>query len=93
MSLDKGSLTAQQTKRTVTTIILIRRIYKSNSEMHWSTLNVQCPTRSWAAIHFPPRQLPHSEPSIKSHGIKYPVCLASSGQPSRQCPLLASCEN
>jgi len=31
MGPDKGSLTEQQTKRTVTTTILIRRIYRTNS--------------------------------------------------------------
>jgi len=35
---DKGSLTEQQTKRTITTITLIRRIYKTNSIMHRATL-------------------------------------------------------
>jgi len=35
---DKSSLTEQQTKRTVTTIILIRRTYKTISEMHRATL-------------------------------------------------------
>jgi len=39
-----------------------------------------------------PSQLPHSEPSMASHGIKYPICLASLGQPSWLCPLLLSCE-
>jgi len=35
---DKGSLTEQQTKGTVTTTILLRRIYKTNSEMDRATL-------------------------------------------------------
>ena len=35
---DKGSLTEQQMKQTVTTIILIRRIYKRRSEMDRATL-------------------------------------------------------
>jgi len=40
-----------------------------------------------------PGRLPHCECSMMSHGIEYPICLTSLGQPSRLCPLLASCEN
>jgi len=40
---DKDSLTEQQAKLTVTTTILIRRIYKTNSEMHRATLTAWCP--------------------------------------------------
>jgi len=36
---DKGSLTEQQTKRTVTATIQIRRTYKTNSKMHRATLS------------------------------------------------------
>jgi len=43
---DKGSLTEQQRKRTVTTIILIRRIYKTNSGMHRASLTARCPALS-----------------------------------------------
>ena len=57
MGRDKESLTEQQTKRTVTTI-LIRRIYKTNSEMHRATLTARCPVRSRAASAFPPRSSP-----------------------------------
>jgi len=46
MGRDKGSLTEQQTKRRVTTIIPIRRIYKTKCEMHKVTRTTQCPTRS-----------------------------------------------
>jgi len=38
MGWDKGSSTEQKMKQTVTTTILIRRIYKTNSEMHRTTL-------------------------------------------------------
>jgi len=41
MGRDKGSLTEQQTKGTVTTTILTRRIYKTNSEMHRATLTAR----------------------------------------------------
>jgi len=50
---DKRSLTELQTKQTVTTIP-IRRIYKTNSDMHRATLTAQCPVRSRAATAFPP---------------------------------------
>jgi len=43
---DKGSLTEQRTKRTVKTTILIRRIYKANSEMHVVTVTTWSPARS-----------------------------------------------
>jgi len=51
---DKGSLTEQQTKQTVATIILIWRIYKTNSGMHRATLTVRCPVPSGAATNLPP---------------------------------------
>jgi len=40
---DKDILTEQQIKRTVTTVILVRRIYKTNREMHRATLTARCP--------------------------------------------------
>jgi len=41
MGRNKGTLTEQQTKRTVTTTIQMR-IYKTNSKMHRATLTTQC---------------------------------------------------
>jgi len=40
---DKGSLTEQQTKRTIKTTIQIRRTYKTNSEMYRAVLTACCP--------------------------------------------------
>jgi len=55
---DKGSLTEQQTKGTGTTVILIKRIYKTNSKMHRATLTTQCLVHSQVATPFsPPTQL------------------------------------
>ena len=54
---DKGSLTEQLTKWTVTTITLIRKIYKTNSEMHRATLTAQRATHS-RTINLPPASSP-----------------------------------
>jgi len=44
---DKGSLTEQQTKGTVTTTTIpIRRIHKRNSRTHRATLTAHCRERS-----------------------------------------------
>jgi len=43
---DKSSLTEQQTKGTVTTTILIRRICKTNGKIHKAALTTQCPVHS-----------------------------------------------
>jgi len=51
MVWNKGSLTEQQMKRTVT--ILIETTYKTNSRMRGATLTVQCPVRSSATIAWP----------------------------------------
>jgi len=61
---DKGSLTEQQTKGTVTTTILIRRIHKTNSKMHRGTLTTRCLARSQAMTAFPPA----SSPTGTQHG-------------------------
>jgi len=55
---DKGSLTEQQMKATVTTIILIRRIHKTKSKMHRATLTARCLAHSQAATDFPPASSP-----------------------------------
>ena len=55
---DKGSLTEQQTKWTVTTTILISRVYKTNSKMHRAVLTTWCPAGSRAMTPFPPPRSP-----------------------------------
>jgi len=89
MGQGKGSLTEQQRKRTVTTI-LIRTKYESN-RMHRATLSHH-PMPSVVLSHDSPPlgHVPPLEPSMTSHGIEYLVCLASVGQPARLCPFLAS---
>jgi len=63
---DKGSLTEQQTKGTVTTTIQIRRKYDTNSHNRPSH-----PDRTGAASEFPPRRPPPPpEPSMTSHGME-----------------------
>ena len=65
---DKGSLTEQQTKWTATKTILIRRIYKTNSEMHGTTLTTWCLKRSWATTTSP---LPAPSPGAQHDGTWY----------------------
>jgi len=61
---DKGNLTEQQTKWTVTTTILIKRIHKTNSEMHRATLTTWYPARPRVVTAFPPA----SSPTSTQHG-------------------------
>jgi len=90
---NKDSLTEPQRKRAVTTIILIRGIYKKKEYTEELCLSVQCPVHSSAEINLSTSLLPHSKLSMMSHGIKYPIGWAGLGQPSRLCPFLTSCEN
>ena len=90
---NKGSLTEEQMKWTVTMIILIRRIYKTNSEMQGATLPTQCPVCSQALIIFPPASCPAQNQAQWHMALNTLFCLASLGQLAQLCPLLASCEN
>ena len=74
-----GIRAEQQTKSTVTTIIKIRRIYSTNSEMHRAAPTAWCPALP-SRDSLPPGELPPSEHRMTSHGIEYPICLASMGQ-------------
>jgi len=74
MNRDKGSLSEQQRKRTVTTMILIRRIHKTNSGMHRATLTAQCPSFPRAMINFltPLPPLPWVAPPLRTkHDITW----------------------
>jgi len=87
---DEDSLTEQQRKRKITTI-LIKRIYKAlDTQCNFSNSQMPSPLSSSD----PP--FPASSPSyilsMMSYGMEYQVCLDSLGQPSRLCPLPASCE-
>jgi len=66
---DKGSLTEQQTKQTVTTTILIRKIYKINSENAQSNSHRLVPSALLSHDSLPSSQLPHPEPNTMTHGI------------------------
>jgi len=78
MGWDKGILTEQQTKGTVTTTILIRRIYKTAK----STEQLSPPSAPHAPklpLTSPPGQLPQPEPSMAAHGMEYPVLFSQFG--------------
>jgi len=62
---DKGSLTEQQIKKTVTTTILVRRIHKTNSKMHTASPTTWCPACPERPELKPPPacQLPHRNPA------------------------------
>ena len=79
---DKGSLSEQQTKGTVTTTVQIRRTYKTNSEMDRATLTAWCPAGSQAVTAFSLASCPHWKPSMLAHGVELNtlLCLASLGQ-------------
>ena len=65
MGWDKGSLTEQQTKGTVTTTIWIRKTDNTNSRTHRAALTACCHACSQAATAFPP---PRSPPTGTQHG-------------------------
>jgi len=52
MGQDEDSLTEQESKRKITTIILIKRIHKAR-DTECNVLTAQCPSRSWAVIPLP----------------------------------------
>jgi len=92
---DKGSLTEQQTKGTVTTTIQIRGIHKTNSKMQRVTLTARCPVRS-RSVTLSRRPATPQEPSIAAHGMEYPALFGQVGSACpavRLCPLLAPGEN
>ena len=76
---DKGSLPEQQMKRTVTTTILTRRIYKTNSKTHRPTLTSRPPAAPEPWLTSPLGQLPPPEPSTVAHSIEYPVLFGHFG--------------
>jgi len=63
---DKGSLTEQQTKGTVTTTIQMRK--------HSTNCTTQRATLSQATAHLPP-----PEPSMMTHGMEYPALFGQVG--------------
>ena len=72
---DKESLTEQQMKRKVTTIILIKRIHKARNTQ-CDSFTVPCPARFHAS--YPTlAAFPSYIVSMTSCGIEYPICLAS----------------
>jgi len=77
---DKGSLTEQQTKGTVTTTIQIRRKHNTNRTTHRAALlDLTGAACSQAASEFPPpRSLP-PEPSMMAHGMEYPALFGQVG--------------
>jgi len=86
MGQDKGSLTEQQTKGTLTMTILIRRIYKTNSESVQSNSHCPVPHVFPRRDYLSPGQLPSPEPIMAAHGTKYPVLF---GQVGSACPAVS----
>ena len=79
MGRDKGSLTEQRTKGTVTTMIQIRRKYDTHSHNRPSLPDRTGAARSPAANEFPPRRPPPPEPSMTAHGMEYPALFGQVG--------------
>jgi len=63
MGRDKGSLTEQQTKGTVTATIQKRGIYKTNPQNRTSLSDRTAAVPSRAASEFPPPAPPHWNPA------------------------------
>jgi len=96
VGLDKGSLTEQQTKGTVTTTIQIRR--KHNKELH--DPDSRSPEQDWRRVlpsreRVPAAPPPPPEASVTSHGMEYRALFGQVGSAPtpRLCPFLESGEN
>jgi len=85
---DKGSLTEQQTKGTVTATIQIRRKHNTNRTAQSAILPDQTGAAcSQAASEFPPPSSPPPEPSITAHGMEYPALFGQVGSAHLAVPL------
>jgi len=85
---DKGSLTEQQTKATVTTMIQIRRVHNINRTTHRAALlDRTSAARSRAASEFPPPSSPPPEPRMMAHGMEYPALFGQVGSARPAVPL------
>jgi len=76
---DKGSLTEQQTKGTVTTTIPIRRIHNTNSRTNRAALATLTSLVVCSRAAFPPPSSPQPEPGMAAHGMEYPVLFGQVG--------------
>jgi len=78
---DKGSLTEQQTKGTVTTKIQKRGTHKTKqiAQQSRSLLDQTSTTRSQATSEFPLPSSPPPEPSMTAHGMEYPALFGQVG--------------
>jgi len=78
VSWDKGSLTEQQTKGTVTTTIQISRKHNTNRTTQRATLTA-CRPCCRAASEFPSARSSPPEPSMTVHGMEYPALFGQVG--------------
>jgi len=81
---DKGSLTEQQTKRTVTTTILIRRIYKTNRENEQSYSHRQMPSAvlrqdCLPTAHLPPTRTQYDDTCYRISCFVWPFWVSLPG--------------
>jgi len=67
MGCNEDSSTEQQRKQTVTTIILIRRIYKIKGTHRANLCHHPMPSALPSNNELPSGQLPHSKPSMTPH--------------------------
>jgi len=86
---DKGSLTEQQTKGTVTTMIQKRGKHNTNRTTQRTVLPDQtCAALSRAVRAFPLPSSPPSEPSMTAHGMEYSALFGQVGsaRPAESLP-------
>ena len=90
---DKGSLTEQQTKGTVTTMIQIRRIHKTKQQ---NTERAALTARRHRTLpsrdRLPASLLPHWNSAWRHMVWNTRLCFARLGQPTQLCPFLDSGE-
>jgi len=89
---DKGSLTEQQTKGTVTTTIQIRGIHKTNQQNRARRTDPLSQTAPPLCPPEPrerscPLSCPPPEPSMRAHGMEYPALFGQVGSAPPAVPL------
>jgi len=84
---DKGSLTEQQTKGTITTTIQKRRKHNTNPMTQRAAIHDHHPRTPRAASEFPLPSSPPPERSMMAHGMEYPALFGQVGSARLAVPL------
>jgi len=90
---DKGSLTEQQSKQTVTNNNTDKKNIQNKQQNTQSSSHHLMPRTLLSCDSLCPGQLLHAEPSMMARGIEHPICFATLGQLAQLHAPLASFKN